>query len=117
MFEHGSLQTVVDQEKEPCGCPPPVKSEANEFPLAESEGLAPSSPPATAANETAGAGQAATTLVYKSAEHAPKTVAIPQPPASPGASGPTTPAASGSQKKPGFFRKIGRFFKRIFGAE
>jgi hypothetical protein len=42
MFEHGSLQTVVDQEKEPCGCPPPAKSEANEFPLAESEGLAPS---------------------------------------------------------------------------
>ncbi|MGD1106849.1 MAG: hypothetical protein ABR865_07370, partial [Terracidiphilus sp.] len=64
MFEHGSLQTVVDQEKEPCGCPPPAKSEANEFPLAESEGLAPSSPPATAANETAGSGQAATTLVY-----------------------------------------------------
>jgi hypothetical protein len=119
MFEHGSLQTVVDQEKEPCGCPPPAKSEANEFPLAESEGLAPSSPPATAANETAGGGQAATTLVYKSSAAAPQTVAIPQPPASPGATGPATPAAqpSGAQKKPGFFRKIGRFFKRIFGAE
>ncbi|MGA2753087.1 MAG: hypothetical protein ABSE53_04915 [Terracidiphilus sp.] len=120
MFEHGSLQTVVDQEKEPCGCPPSAKSEANEFPLAESEGLAPSSPPATAANETAGAGQAATTLVYKSSEPAPQTISIPQPPASPAATGgPATPAAQaqGSQKKPGFFRKIGRFFKRIFGAE
>jgi len=46
MFEHGSLQKVVDQESEPCGCPPPTKSEANEFPLAQSEGLAPKSPPA-----------------------------------------------------------------------
>jgi hypothetical protein len=119
MFEHGSLQTVVDQEKEPCGCPPPSKSEANEFPLAESEGLAPSSPPATAANTTAGAGQAATTLVYKGSESAPQTVTIPQPPASQVTTGPVTPAAqsSGAQKKPGFFRSIGRFFKRIFGAE
>jgi hypothetical protein len=119
MFEHGSLQTVVDQEKELCGCPPPSKSEANEFPLAESEGLAPSSPPATAANETAGSGQAATTLVYKGTETAPQTVTIPQPPPSPTATGPATPAAqpAGAQKKPGFFRKIGRFFKRIFGSE
>jgi hypothetical protein len=119
MFEHGSLQTVVDQEKEPCGCPPPVKSEANEFPLAESEGLAPKSPPATAANQTAGSGQAATTLVYEGSGSAPQAVTIPQPPASPGASGPATRAAQapGAEKKPGFFHKIGRFFKRIFGAE
>jgi hypothetical protein len=119
MFEHGSLQKVVDEEKEPCGCPPPSKSEANEFPLAASEGLAPKSPPATAANTTAGSGQAATTLVYKSSQSEPQSVAIPQPPASPGATAPATPAANapGAQKKPGFFRKIGRFFKRIFGAE
>ncbi len=116
MFEHGSLQKVVDQETEPCGCPPPLKSEANEFPLAQSEGLAPKSPPAAAANTTAGSGQAATTLVYKSSQPAPQTVAIPQPPASAGATGPAT-QASGAPKKPGFFRKIGRFFKRIFGAE
>ncbi|MDR3416589.1 MAG: hypothetical protein P4L83_10415, partial [Nevskia sp.] len=25
MFQHGSLHEVVDQEKEPCGCPPAVK--------------------------------------------------------------------------------------------
>ena len=116
MFQQGSLQKVVDQEKEPCGCPPPAKSEANEFPLAQSEGLAPKSPPATAANTTAGSGQAATTLVYKSSQSAPQTVAIPQPPASAGAAGPAAPA-SGAQKKPGFFHKVGRFFKRIFGAE
>ena len=119
MFEHGSLQKVVDQETESCGCPPPPKSEANEFPLAQSEGLTPKSPPAAAANTTAGSGQAATTLVYKSSQPAPQTVAIPQPPASAGATGPATPAANspGTQKKPGFFGRIGRFFKRIFGAE
>lgn len=116
MFQQGSLQKVVDQEKEPCGCPPPAKSEVNEFPLAQSEGLAPKSPPATAANTTAGSGQAATTLVYKSSQSAPQTVAIPQPPASAGAAGPAAPA-SGAQKKPGFFHKVGQFFKRIFGAE
>jgi hypothetical protein len=119
MFQQGSLQKVVDQEKESCGCPPPPKSEANEFPLAQSEGLAPKSPPAAAANTTAGSGQAATTLVYKSSEHAPQTAAIPQPPAAPGATGPATPVpnSSSTQKKPGFFRRVGRFFKRIFGAE
>lgn len=63
MFEHGSLQQVVDNEHEPCGCPavtvaPPVAvaavapsgapipakkaaEAANPFPLAQSEGLAP----------------------------------------------------------------------------
>src|SRR5690348_2199269 len=58
MFEHGSLQQVVDNELEPCGCPsaaPPVAvassgvkpqagktaaEAANPFPLARSEGLA-----------------------------------------------------------------------------
>lgn len=119
MFEQGSLKTVVDQEKESCGCPPPSKSEANEFPLAESEGLAPKSPPANAANETVGSGQASTTLVYKSSAPAPQVVTIPQPAAAPAATGPATPAAQapGAEKKPGFFRSIGRFFKRMFGAE
>jgi hypothetical protein len=119
MFEQGSLKTVVDQEKESCGCPPPSKSEANEFPLAESEGLAPKSPPATAANATPGSGQAETTLVYKSSEAAPQAVTIPQPAASAAGSAPAAPAAQapGAEKKPGFFRSIGRFFKRIFGAE
>jgi len=65
MFEHGSLQQVVDNEAEPCGCPaatPPVavasngvKSQpgktaaeaANPFPLARSEGLAGPEPEPT----------------------------------------------------------------------
>jgi hypothetical protein len=71
LFEHGSLSDVVDNEQEPCGCPPaqplsvastgatganpaqpgekvaPANDTAahNPFPLAESEGLQP--PPAT----------------------------------------------------------------------
>lgn len=69
MFEHGSLDQVVDNEAEPCGCPAaaPVavassgvtdkvnaaaagttKAEAaNPFPLAQSEGLAPPPPAPT----------------------------------------------------------------------
>ncbi len=49
MFEHGSLHEVVDQEKEPCGCPPAAAEGTNEFPLAQSEGLAPLAKPAPSA--------------------------------------------------------------------
>jgi hypothetical protein len=118
MFEHGSLQAVVDQEKEPCGCPPPA-TQGNEFPLAQSEGLAPGSvqapvvtaPPAPVPNAT-------DTLSYNGADHAaqiaaPATAA----PAEPTASATPSPPVPATQKKPGFFGKIGRFFKRIFGAE
>ncbi|MGA7522639.1 MAG: hypothetical protein WBW84_09155 [Acidobacteriaceae bacterium] len=72
LFEHGSLRSVVDNEPEPCGCPPDLplsvasagvhgktpaqpgetvaqdKAEAdNPFPLAESEGLKPAPAPPT----------------------------------------------------------------------
>lgn len=64
MFEHGSLQQVVDNEAEPCGCPavaPPIAvassgarsqgktaaEAANPFPLARSEGLAGPEPEPT----------------------------------------------------------------------
>ncbi len=121
MFEHGDLHTVVDDEKEPCGCPPPGQK-ANEFPLAESEGLAPilTQPPAAATNQPAGGGSASTTLVYNAPENTPQPVAIPQPPAAPQTT--TGPASQATpphpqQQKPGFFRRIGRFFKRVFGAE
>ena len=117
MFEHGDLHTVVDEEKEPCGCPPAAQK-PNEFPLAQSEGLAPaaSQPPTIAANQAAGTGAPATAMVYnapgnQTAQPAP----IPQPPATPQTS--TAPANPAPQKKPGFFGRIGRFFKRIFGAE
>jgi hypothetical protein len=66
-FQHGSLREVVDTEKEPCGCPPPVAIAAaasspngshpvggpsstpadTTFPLAVSEGLTPAPLPPT----------------------------------------------------------------------
>ena len=110
MFQHGSLHEVVDNEKEPCGCPPPPHQGTNEFPLAQSEGLAPLPKPAPiAASPNSGSSQPIEPFVYKAADHASQpavdaTPAAPQPP----------PAA---KKKPGFFTKVGRFFRRVFGAE
>jgi hypothetical protein len=114
MFEHGSLHKVVDNEKEPCGCPPPPKG-GNEFPLAQSEGLAPLPKPApNAVSLTSAPPQAIEPLVYKSAAHA----AQPAADATIAAGTANSPAAQpASQKKPGILTKIGRFFKRIFGAE
>jgi hypothetical protein len=116
MFQHGSLHEVVDQEKEPCGCPPPVAPQSNEFPLAQSEGLAPlpKAVPATA-NQSSAPTQLVEPLVYKSAEHAP----LPAAEAAPSASAAASPPAAKPpvKKKSGFFGGIGRFFRRIFGAE
>lgn len=113
MFQHGSLHEVVDQEKESCGCPPLV-AEGNEFPLAQSEGLAPQPKPGP---EPPSQTMPVEPLVYNSANHAPQAAA--------GAEAATTPAANAeantpkapAEKKPGFFAKVGRLFKRIFGAE
>ncbi len=119
MFEHGSLQKVVDQEKEPCGCPPPPKSAPNEFPLAQSEGLTPSAASAPVASALPGhAPGTSDTFVYNGADRAAQTATSPQP-AVPSAQTPSTNPAPkpATAKKKGFFRKIGGFFRRIFGAE
>jgi hypothetical protein len=111
MFQHGSLHEVVDQEKEPCGCPPSVPAQSNEFPLAMSEGLAPL-PAATPGVPKPGEAPPAPIppLVYNAAEHAPTLV--------PAAAPPPAPApAPAPQKKTGLFTKVGHFFRRIFGAE
>ncbi len=59
LFEHGSLNEVVDNETEPCGCPPATLEAAKPvggpsstpadtaFPIAQSEGLAKAPPPPT----------------------------------------------------------------------
>jgi len=117
MFEHGSLQSVVDQEKEPCGCPPPLtETRGNEFPLAQSEGLTPpsSQAPVIAASPSHGA-SAADTLSYSGTDHATQPAGPVT--AAPTPSAPPAPQAPAKQKKPGFFGKIGQFFRRIFGAE
>jgi hypothetical protein len=115
MFEHGSLHEVVDQEKEPCGCPPAAKG-GNEFPLAQSEGLAPLPKPAPATVNPSGApAQPIEPLVYKSADHAAQPAEEAAPAAGADANPPATPPAA--KKKPGFFASVGKFFRRIFGAE
>lgn len=117
MFEHGSVLNVVDKEKEPCGCPPVVKPGSNEFPLAQSEGLAPLAKPAPAPLPAA---ELHLPLVYNSSEHAPRPApATALPPAS-AAVAPIAPASAATRKtkpKRGFFRSVGRFFRRIFGAD
>jgi hypothetical protein len=119
MFVHGSLQSVVDQEKEPCGCPPPAATDGNAFPLAESEGLSPgaqapvvSAPPLQGANATS-------SLSYSGADRATRVAApVTAAPAAPAASAvPAPPKPQAKTKKPGFFSRVGRFFRKIFGAE
>jgi len=107
------LQEVVDQEKEPCGCPPPVAAQSNEFPLAQSEGLAPLAKPAPAVpSQNPATAPQVEPLVYKSTDNAPQ---VAQPSAAPPTSSASTPPAA--KKKPGFFSSVGKFFRRIFGAE
>ena len=87
-----------------------------EFPLAQSEGLAPLPKPApSTANQSAGAPQVLEPLVYKSADHAPQPAAEATPAASAAASPPAAKPAP--KKKSGFLGGIGRFFRLIFGAE
>jgi hypothetical protein len=127
MFQHGSLQEVVDNEKEPCGCPPEARPGSNDFPLAESAGLAPTTPPVTvappqAANPSAGPSPINQPLVYEApppaADQAATTQAAPTgPPAVAAAVSNTPPAKPVPPKKQGFLHRVGGFFRKIFGAE
>jgi hypothetical protein len=105
MFQHGSLSEVVDNEKEPCGCPPPLHPGTNEFPLAQSAGLAPLPKPEPGLAPPNSAPSPIAPLVYT----APKP---PAPAAEPAAAAPPAP-----QKKHGFLSKVGKFFRQLFGAE
>jgi hypothetical protein len=117
MFQHGSLSEVVDAEKEPCGCPPPPPAQAagNEFPLAQSEGLAPTPAPAPAPAKPAAN---VAPLVYSANSTPTASATAPATPAAaPASAQASSPAPPASEKKPGFFTRIGHFFKKIFGAE
>jgi len=117
MFQHGSLREVVDHEKEPCGCPPPAEeTHGNEFPLAQSEGLAPLPQPAPSAQHGNASAQPLETLAYNGAEHASPPAAEPVAASPPdGAAQPAYPPVA--KKKAGFLASVNRFFRRIFGAE
>lgn len=117
MFQHGSLHEVVDHEKESCGCPPP-SAKGNEFPLAQSEGLAPL---ATSAQPAPGEPTVSFNepMVYHAGDREKRSAgaAPQQAQKTPDAEAPKPASESVKQPKPGFFGSIGRFFRRIFGAE
>jgi hypothetical protein len=124
LFEHGSLNEVNDNEKEPCGCPPAASQpdQANAFPLAQSQGMAPLAQPAANPPIQPTPPPTAPPLVYNAAKPdpiaAPPAQPVPAPPVEPA---PVPPAASPtpatSRKKSGFFHHLSDFFRRIFGAE
>ena len=122
MFQHGSLHEVVDNEKEPCGCPPSAPKE-NEFPLAQSEGLSVTPKPAPALpNSNPATKEPVAPLVYNGGDHAPQIATIPESASIPPVDTIPAPAKPPAPKPPpakkrGFFRKVGHFFGRIFGAE
>jgi hypothetical protein len=117
MFQHGSLHEVVDNEKESCGCPPePVKlATGNEFPVAQSEGLAPlAAPPPNVGPPGTVNAQASAQLGYDgsqatTASAPPAAVQLP----AEKASMPSPPTDRPVKK--GFFKRIAHFFKKLFG--
>ncbi len=130
LFEHGSLNDVVDNETEPCGCPSATLEAAKPvggpsstpadtaFPLAQSEGLAPAPPPATTPAVPAGQAHAQVTvpLVYKSDAPPPTPPANMTPEAAPAtAAAPVTKPPA--KKQGGFFHGIGHFFSKLFGGK
>jgi len=128
MFQHGSVHEVVDQEKEPCGCPAPPAEESNDFPLAQSEGLAPILHPAKPVGEVGHEAETTGALVYNAAGRAsqPPDAAAPAAPAPVAAEPvaapvvvPATPPAppAAPKKKRGFFRAVGHFFRVVFGPD
>lgn len=141
-FEGGSLQKVVDNESEPCGCPSPapvsvassgvtdttspaapgkaVADAKNPFPLAQSEGLATSPPQPTTPVVPVGTAHAeveAPITYDANATPNPQALAAAGPPPA----APPTVAANAQappakpQKQGGFFHSIGHFFSKIFG--
>lgn len=123
MLQHGSVYAVVDQEKESCGCPAPPRPNSNDFPEAQSAGLAPLAPPGPPGIIPNNAPTEATdTFVHKSGEPAPDTATIvashnqPLPHIDPVAKKPHKVKEKG-EKKPGLMTRMGHFFRRLFGAE
>ncbi len=119
MFQHGSVHEVVDEEKEPCGCPPEPHPGTNEFPLAQSAGLAPTPKPKPSPAKREGQpAEPPPPLVFNAAGSAAQAATVREP-----ATGSKAVAATPAmpppahKKKAGFFGHVGHFFRRIFGAE
>jgi hypothetical protein len=132
MFQHGSLTEVIDNERESCGCPPepPTIPTGNEFPVAQSAGLAPILPATTSQHgegSVATAPQLQVTLTHNAGDVKPSSDTTPEaetPSAKPAAVVPPATLADAAAdaakpapkpEKKGGWHKVGRFFKRIFG--
>jgi hypothetical protein len=113
MFQHGSLNEVIDSEKESCGCPPeePPSSNDNAFPVAQSAGLQPlpTSPPNVGPPGTVNA-QVTAQLSYNGRQPGEIQATV-----QPAESVAATPAPPPSKPKTGFLANIGHFFRKIFG--
>jgi hypothetical protein len=123
MFQHGSLQEVVDQEKEPCGCPRAPRPGTNDFPLAQSAGLSPQAPPvqpSTEPDKSASHTVIDEPLVYQAptpAKPVASAAAAPPPPKTAAQVAQATPPPAPSKKHRNIFRRIGGFFRRVFGSD
>ena len=130
LFEHGSLQQVVDREAEPCGCPdtPPDDSRLladkhvggpsstpadTAFPTAVSEGLAP--PPAGPTTPAAPIGQAHAQVTASLSNDTPP--GPPPPPATPAVTAARLDPVTPAPREPGFFHRLGHFFAHIFAQD
>jgi hypothetical protein len=114
MFQHGSLHEVVDQEKEPCGCPP-AAPKGNEFPLAQSEGLTKTQTPVVSAGATGAQPETSGTLAVNGADRAPVAADAAKTGVAPAQAGTATaPMVTKPHKQHSAFV---RFFRRLFGAE
>jgi hypothetical protein len=121
MLEHGSVSSVVDKEKEPCGCPPApaAPTAATDFPMAQSEGLAPP-PPVTQPAVPAGQVHAQATIpfVYDSAKPPDAGNGTANTPARPVPAAATAPAVAATPAKvegaPDLLTAIKHLYRRIF---
>jgi hypothetical protein len=124
LFEHGSLQEVVDREAEPCGCPdtkpedsrlladkhvggPSSTPADTAFPTAVSEGLA--APPPTPAAPPGQVHAQVTATLSNDTPPGPAPGPLPGTPPSSAATPATNPPPAG------LLHKVGHFFARIFG--
>ncbi len=123
MFQHGSLNEVVDREKESCGCPPepaatttPAPPKPNEFPVAQSAGFSPL--PAAAPNAVDKGvvqAQASAKLNYDGTRQGQIQAAVTTAPNYTTADkAKSTKPKADNKPRTGFFRSIGRFFHGFF---
>ena len=117
MFQHGSLDEVVDHETEGCGCPSEDSKSAtgNDFPLAQSEGLTPlGKAPANATEKGMMLGQVTAQFGYDGRKQkAPIDADTTSAPARPQSK--ISAQIEKLDPRRSLLKKIGHFLRNIFG--